>query len=430
MTAGTLNYLALNRSCDCVSLDTHQIRLDVAQQWPALPMSDLLSARPDLFARSGVFVSAADLAQMSAVVDAVEASVQLLKFRQTVGQREPVLASRLGLASRGLFMGYDFHLSKQGPQLIEVNTNAGGAGLVAAMQQARGMQDPQCLGARLKTLVPDIAKALADMIRSEWLRSGREGQPNNIAIVDTAPEQEYLYPDMLLIQALLEQQGLHSQLVAASQLVWDGTSLSVNGQRVDMVYNRLTDFGLQLEINAALRSAWLADAVLVSPAPEHHALYADKRNLVVLSDANNPSLIGLDPRHQAALRQIPKTRLLVADNAELLWQERKQLFFKPVSGFAGRGAYRGAKLTKRVWQALQQQPYVAQTLVPPAQRLLPVLAPTLVDSAAEPSHLLKFDVRLYTYAGQPLLLTARAYQGQTTNFRTPGGGFAPVFGCH
>ncbi len=38
----------------------------------------------------------------------------------------------------------------------------------------------------------------------------------------------------------------------------------------------------------------------------------------------------------------------------------------------------------------------------------------------------KVDVRLYTYAAQPLLVAARIYQGQTTNFRTPGGGFAPV----
>jgi hypothetical protein len=43
--------------------------------------------------------------------------------------------------------------------------------------------------------------------------------------------------------------------------------------------------------------------------------------------------------------------------------------------------------------------------------------------------------------GTVLLAAARLYQGQTTNFRTPGGGFAPVFflrpldmekaqGCH
>jgi hypothetical protein len=39
---------------------------------------------------------------------------------------------------------------------------------------------------------------------------------------------------------------------------------------------------------------------------------------------------------------------------------------------------------------------------------------------------LKFDVRAYTYDGKILLLAARMYSGQTTNFRTPGGGFAPV----
>ncbi|UUZ49727.1 hypothetical protein LP420_05925 [Massilia sp. B-10] len=39
---------------------------------------------------------------------------------------------------------------------------------------------------------------------------------------------------------------------------------------------------------------------------------------------------------------------------------------------------------------------------------------------------LKFDLRAYTYGGRVQLLAARIYQGQTTNFRTPGGGFAPV----
>jgi hypothetical protein len=30
------------------------------------------------------------------------------------------------------------------------------------------------------------------------------------------------------------------------------------------------------------------------------------------------------------------------------------------------------------------------------------------------------------YRGRVQLISARLYQGQTTNFRTPGGGFAPV----
>ena len=39
---------------------------------------------------------------------------------------------------------------------------------------------------------------------------------------------------------------------------------------------------------------------------------------------------------------------------------------------------------------------------------------------------LKLDVRNYVYDGSVQLLAARLYQGQTTNMRTPGGGFAPV----
>ncbi len=40
---------------------------------------------------------------------------------------------------------------------------------------------------------------------------------------------------------------------------------------------------------------------------------------------------------------------------------------------------------------------------------------------------MKFDLRAFTYDGAVQWVAARLYQGQTTNFRTPGGGFAPVY---
>ena len=55
--------------------------------------------------------------------------------------------------------------------------------------------------------------------------------------------------------------------------------------------------------------------------------------------------------------------------------------------------------------------------MPPSERLIEV------DGVPTD---LKFDIRAYAYAGQVQLLAARMYSGQTTNFRTPGGGFAPV----
>lgn len=61
--------------------------------------------------------------------------------------------------------------------------------------------------------------------------------------------------------------------------------------------------------------------------------------------------------------------------------------------------------------------FIAQALVPPGQRMVNV------DGVATD---LKFDIRAYTYGGQIQLLAARTYTGQTTNFRTEGGGFSPV----
>ena len=65
-----------------------------------------------------------------------------------------------------------------------------------------------------------------------------------------------------------------------------------------------------------------------------------------------------------------------------------------------------------------QGDYVAQRQIPPSERGI------LVD---EQEVALKMDVRAYVYNSEIQLLAARLYQGQTTNFRTQGGGFAPVF---
>ena len=61
--------------------------------------------------------------------------------------------------------------------------------------------------------------------------------------------------------------------------------------------------------------------------------------------------------------------------------------------------------------------YVAQQLAPPGERL---------RNRPEGAQVFKVDVRCYVYDGATQLLAARMYQGQTTNFRTAGGGFSPV----
>ena len=94
------------------------------------------------------------------------------------------------------------------------------------------------------------------------------------------------------------------------------------------------------------------------------------------------------------------------------------LFFKPAGGYGSRAVYRGSKLTKRVWEEIARGGYVAQEFAVPGERMIEL------DGSPQAR---KTDVRLYVYDGRILLVAARLYQGQATNFRTPGGGFAPVF---
>jgi hypothetical protein len=116
---------------------------------------------------------------------------------------------------------------------------------------------------------------------------------------------------------------------------------------------------------------------------------------------------------------IPRTEVVDPAQSERLWAERRGLFFKPTAGFGGRAAYRGDKITKRVWDEILRAQYVAQALVAPGERVVDV---------GDAEQVMKFDLRNYVYQGAVQWVGARLYQGQTTNFRTPGGGFAPVYG--
>ena len=141
-------------------------------------------------------------------------------------------------------------------------------------------------------------------------------------------------------------------------------------------------------------------------------------NLALLGDMPWLESIGVPSAVRARLEAgILRTECVEPANAERLWRERRRLFFKPASGFGSRAAYRGDKLTRRVWQEILAGDYVAQALMPPGLRAV---------SDSEPGTLLKFDLRAYEYEGRLQSMAARVYQGQTTNFRTTGGGFAPV----
>jgi hypothetical protein len=404
----------------CPHFDPRQLEHELAHALGELGLhQSLRDSHPHLFSSSSVFVRPADLERMRAVIVAAEQVIA------TAGYRRQVIAGASPTAQHdprtaGACLGYDFHFGPDGPRLIEINTNAGGALLALALTRAH-----LACCAPLRERLPGLAApqavedAIAEMFVEEW-RAARGDRPlRSVAIVDTTPEQQFLHPEFVLYRELFRRHGIEALIADPGALTLHGRQLRLQERVIDLVYNRLTDFALAEPAHTVLRAAYLDDLAVITPHPRAHALYADKRNLAILTDDRLLREFGVAETTIDILRHgVAHTRPVERAEADRLWAQRKGLFFKPVSGYGSKAVYRGDKLTKRVWEEILAGDYVAQTLVPPAEQA--------VTRTGEET-LLKYDVRNFVYRGQVQLLAARLYQGQTTNFRTPGGGFAPVF---
>lgn len=368
-----------------------------------------LVANPYLFAADLVDLTPEQDLDIKECIYAIERITQLPAYQQHITGYAPIVA--LQPRTHGVLMGYDFHLTDSGPKLIEINTNAGGAGLVALLQLAHAANGDGDEGAARAWQQQMLA-----MFRNEW-RLQRGDQPlRRIAIVDDDPEQQYFYPEFILFQTLLRQHGITTIIADSTTLRAQHGRLYSDDQPIDLIYNRLTDFYLTAPQHQVLRDAYQQDTVVITPHPYAYARYADKRNLACFTDESRLRDWGADEALIALLRRsIPTTCIVDATQRETLWATRKQLFFKPFSSYGSKGAFQGKKITRGVFNQLLTDNYIAQEYIPPSQHL-----------AGSSNQTLKMDLRYYVYNGQVLIRAARLYHGQTTNFRTLGGGFAAV----
>src|SRR5690606_1521984 len=98
------------------------------------------------------------------------------------------------------------------------------------------------------------------------------------------PEGQYLAPEFELFRQLLLRHGIEAHVIDARALTFRDGRLFQGDLAIDLVYNRLTDFMLDAPEHAALRQAHEHAAIVLTPHPNAHALFADKRNLIALSD--------------------------------------------------------------------------------------------------------------------------------------------------
>lgn len=318
-----------------------------------------------------------------------------------------------------VFMGYDFHLTPDGPRLIEINTNAGGA-LLNGLHTA-SLCDPAKLACLCSGLMPveTMQARLVETFRAEH-RLARPGATlARLAIADDRPETQFLRAEFDLFARLFESAGIEAQVCDVRALERVPGGLALGGRRLDLVYLRDTDWLLEDARSAALRAAYLADEVVVTPSPREHHLLANKRRMETFSSADALAALGADPEDAALLaRVVPETIALEALGAERAWETRREWVFKPATAYASRAVYRGDKISrKKLDEIAAAGGFVAQRRIEPGE--IPV-------HTSEGTRRMKFDVRAYAYRDEVLLLGARSYEGQVTNMRTPGGGFSAI----
>jgi hypothetical protein len=318
-----------------------------------------------------------------------------------------------------VFMGYDFHVGPDGPRLIEINTNAGGA-LLNGLHTA-ALCSPERLGCACRELLPvDAMEERLFATFAAELAAARPGEPlARVAIADDRPGAQPLRAEFELFRALFERRDVRAAVCDVAELEPAGSGLALAGRPLDLVYLRDTDWCLEAPRSRALRAAYLADGVCVTPSPREHHLLAHKERLALFSRAEALCDLGAAPADAALLASVvPETRRLDELGLEAAWRTRGEWFFKPAAAFGSRAVYRGDKISRRKLEEIfAHGGFVVQRRVDPGR--------TWVQTDAGP-RAMKFDVRAYAYRDEVLLLGARVYEGQVTNLRTPGGGFSAI----
>jgi hypothetical protein len=303
--------------------------------------------------------------------------------------------------NHSILMSYDFHLDTTGQlKLIEVNTNASFLAIGDLMYQANGIPQP----------IPDFnMEEIRSNIENEMKLNGfqaKSGMP--VAIIDENPEEQKLFAEFLIFAEHFKSWGWNTQ-------VCDYRNLPRN---FDFIYNRTTDFLLSDPSSASLRELYNSRKSTLSPHPVEYIYLASKSRFLDWQKPGFLESMGL-PAEEIIdlLHALPKNLILNATNATEIWQQRKTLFFKPFQSYGAKQTYRGSGITKKTFEEISSQGFLAQEYVAPSE---------IERETPTGPQKFKYDLRFYAYQDRIQSVIARIYQGQLTNLRTPLGGFACV----
>lgn len=334
-----------------------------------------------------------------------KADFELIKksIRGFFSARNVLAEGKAGPKNYSVLMSYDFHMTENGPKLIEINTNAGQSLYVDALYKFK-KEDASYLAR-------PFDEAIKESFSSEATLMGCPSKPV-AAITDENLAKQFFYPEMLMYADRFEQWGWHPNICDSRVLKWENDRLACGETSIDFVYNRVTDF--YFENHPDLKSAYNSGTICFSPTPFEYDLLANKGRLVEFSTGGHlQTLVKNDEEREACEKVLPMTKLTKDFTLDELWKNKKHYFFKPKTSFAGKGVYRGDGIQRKVLEELYSKDYLVQEFL---------RAPEVSINNEN----YKYDIRFYAYKDEIQLVSARVYRGQVTNFRTEGNGICTV----
>ncbi|MES2857229.1 MAG: hypothetical protein V4692_15275, partial [Bdellovibrionota bacterium] len=296
-------------------------------------------------------------------------------------------------------------------RLIEINTNASLSLIVSQLYSLHDLDNGYS---------KDFEKEILESFKNEFaLHSLSKTKPLTwIAIVDENPEAQKLFVEFKFFEELFTKAGLRVSIADPNDLSCK-EALEHGGHPIDLVYNRHTDFYLETPQSGALRKAFIEKRACLSPNPHEYRQLADKSRLLELTDPEQGDLKNLSVEHQAVIRRalIPTFEISSFGDPSELWKQKKRFFFKPKRMFGGKAVYKGESISRKTFDTILSENYLAQEIVP---------APLVKFGNETPDETYKYDLRFFVYRDKVQLACARIYRGQTTNSSTLGGGAAVI----
>ena len=279
-------------------------------------------------------------------------------------------------------------------KLIEINTNASAFLLSNLLYQSSFSQG-------FENSLKELKKAFF----TEWELFNPHKKTPKIVLIDENIESQKMRFEFFMYQDFFNSMGWKLEILDSKSLLTDDKAFLYTPQKekIDFIYNRSTDF--YFANHPKLKKAYQEKSCLILPQPRDYALLADKKRFL-----DWQGLLQLESMQKHLL----KIKLFNEKNKEELWKDRKKYFFKIQQGYGGKLAYRGSSLSHKKKEELLKHESLAQEYSPPS---------SLIDAQGQKW---KVDLRAYTYKNQIQQLIARIYQGQLTNFKVKGSGFAKV----